>query len=218
MALSNPTARDIGFFDPSLRPIRAEHEVVYTDVYDFIDRIRVCVQQWSENQVVPLLPECLRGDALEWYSKQTTKDTKTLLERLGSSALWSERLVLRFRKESPSRSPPTTRQEAEIRTELLARRKANINRLQHHSAKPSKEPLYQTSYEFKTPFYGSNDPSPARVPLSAIKPAESTSETSIQSIAKQIVQSIIQPGNKEAPQVTQPVVQSVEKKDPKAIT
>ncbi len=92
--MSSLSSENIGYFDPTAI---SEEGHVYNDVFDFKERIETCVQQWSEQKVKPLIPACLRGDALKWYSKDLGKDTRELLSRVCSSDEWTNRLVTRFK-------------------------------------------------------------------------------------------------------------------------
>ncbi len=92
--MSSLSSENIGYFDPTAI---SEEGHVYNDVFDFKERIETCVQQWSEQKVKPLIPACLRGDALKWYSKDLEKDTRELLSRVCSSDEWTNRLVTRFK-------------------------------------------------------------------------------------------------------------------------
>ena len=64
---SKPIAESIGYFDSTLSwaPATDESHGVYTNVYDFKDRINTCKLHYSDKEVRELISVCLRGDALK---------------------------------------------------------------------------------------------------------------------------------------------------------
>ena len=89
-----PTAKDIGYFDPTATA--AVKEIgIYNDVYEFVDRLEICMQSCSDKDVRDVIPECLRGDALNWFTELNTV-SKALLERFFNLKKWTWILTTRF--------------------------------------------------------------------------------------------------------------------------
>ncbi len=155
-------SEDIGFFDPAAEGegdiVNAGKYVVYKDVYEFKDRIDTLVQHWTEEEVRPLIPGCLRGDALKWHSNELTKDRKELLARMATCEEWMEALVKRFKLKT---STSLTRLHqlvygiADARKGVLARQHANnvlklTKSAEIASTKNQLNYLYNSfAYEFK---------------------------------------------------------------------
>ena len=241
-------AEDIGYFDPtsswapapSTSATESHDHGVYTDVYDFTDRIQSCSKQWSDNNIRNLILVCLRGDALKWYSNEIHEDKKRFLVKAAYCEEWIDELIKRFKLKTSialARIEVTTYELNEVKKGVLAQQHANnilkwtrsaeiesvkgrltciymsfahelkqdlraptdnitideyfdiLTELQEvwearahpsrrrssHYLKPREEPLYQTSYQYKTPYYDSNEPSPSRLPQSTTQP-QATSE------------------------------------------
>ena len=69
-----PTARDVGFLDPTLAS-NIEDFCLYNNAVDFTQRLKECQDRYSESDLVGLLPSCLRGSALAWYKAQPNINT-----------------------------------------------------------------------------------------------------------------------------------------------
>ena len=63
-----PSAKDMGFFDPSLQQDFPEL-CLFQNVNTFCDRVKRC--KFDETDILELLPKCLRGEALTWLYSQS---------------------------------------------------------------------------------------------------------------------------------------------------
>ncbi len=96
--MSSLSPEDIGYFDPTAIP----EDLVYNDVFDFKRRIETCVQLWSDKAVRNVIAQCLRGNALKWYSTELHADAKRLLSHARNSNEWIRRLITRFKLDKDS--------------------------------------------------------------------------------------------------------------------
>ena len=99
------THKEVGYFDPSYpstddSPIANEHgSVFYRDVYVFVDRLEDLVSFKGEPTVRELVPSCLRGSALIWYTTELTDLEKRGL-RNATVKEWCETLITTFKEQT----------------------------------------------------------------------------------------------------------------------
>jgi hypothetical protein len=99
------THKEVGYFDPSYpstddSPIVTEHgSVFYRDVYIFVDRLEDLVSFKGEAAVRELVPSCLRGSALIWYTTELTDLEKRGL-RNATVKDWGETLIATFKEQT----------------------------------------------------------------------------------------------------------------------
>ena len=123
MPTLKPTANDIGYFDPTA----TAEGLVYNDVYEFKDRVETCVQLWSNKDVKDVILECLRGDALKWYSNELIENERKLLA-FQDCDKWTKALITRFKIKTSralSRVFHTIYLLSDARQGVLARQHAN---------------------------------------------------------------------------------------------
>ena len=99
-------AEDVGFFDPQYEPgnnapvLNAGKHVYYQDVYVFVDRLKdvADIKPNTYAALKNLIPACLRGSALIWYSVELTELEKKLLRNTASDLQqWYTTLIDRFK-------------------------------------------------------------------------------------------------------------------------
>jgi len=102
MVVKSP--EDIGFFDPAYEDanngfiVNAGRHVCYRDIYVFVDRLKDLVKgSTGEQKIKDLIPGCLRGAYLTWYSTELSELEKDLL-RSASLDQWINALVRRFKE------------------------------------------------------------------------------------------------------------------------
>ena len=101
-----PRAEDIGFFDPEHRDVNgtansgpitnAGKHVIYRDVYVFVDRLKDIAYLHGDD-MKHLIPECLRGAALMWYTVELTDLEKSSLRATPDPEQWYTTLINRFK-------------------------------------------------------------------------------------------------------------------------
>ena len=95
---------DVGFFDPEEQEedkpfttiVHSGKHVFYKDVYVFVERLQDMAKQYDEKTIENLVSECLRGDALEWYTIEIDDNFRDLL-RDAKLDKWSRTLISRFK-------------------------------------------------------------------------------------------------------------------------
>ena len=101
-------AEDVGFFDPGFQPeqehgkttpgpvVNAGKHAYYLDVFVFVDRLKELARKHGPDKVIDLIPSCLRGTALIWWTVEVDDFAKELLE--GSKLeQWTSILIKQFR-------------------------------------------------------------------------------------------------------------------------
>lgn len=85
-------AEDVGFFDPGFQPeqehgkttpgpvVNAGKYAYYLDVFVFVDRLKELARKHGPEKVIDLIPSCLRGTALIWWTVEVDDFGKELLE------------------------------------------------------------------------------------------------------------------------------------------
>ena len=102
-------AEDIGFFDPGFQPeqehgkttpgpvVNAGKHVYYLDVFVFVDRLKELARKHGPTKVIDLIPSCLRGTALIWWTVEVDDLAKELLEGSKKLEQWTGILIRQFR-------------------------------------------------------------------------------------------------------------------------
>ncbi len=102
-------AEDIGFFDPGFQPeqehgkttpgpvVNAGKHVYYLDVFVFVDRLKELARKHGPAKVIDLIPSCLRGTALVWWTVEVDDLAKELLEGSKKLEQWTTILIKQFR-------------------------------------------------------------------------------------------------------------------------
>ena len=102
-------AEDIGFFDPGFQPeqehgkttpgpvVNAGKHVYYLDVFVFVDRLKELARKHGPAKVIDLIPSCLRGSALIWWTVEVDDLAKELLECSKKLEQWTTILIRQFR-------------------------------------------------------------------------------------------------------------------------
>ena len=86
-------AEDVGFFDPEFQALEQEHgkttpgpvvnagkHAYYLDIFVFVDRLNELARKYGQDLVKDVVPSCLRGSALTWWTTEVDDPTKTVLE------------------------------------------------------------------------------------------------------------------------------------------
>ena len=85
-------AEDVGFFDPSFQPkqehrnttpgpvVNAGKHMYYLDVFVFVNWLKELAWKHSAAAIINLIPSCLRGSALIWWTVEVDDMAKELLE------------------------------------------------------------------------------------------------------------------------------------------
>ena len=102
-------AEDVGFFDPGFQPepehgnttpgpvVNAGKHVYYLDVFVFVDRLKELARKQGAAKVIDLIPSCLRGSALIWWTVEVDDMAKELLEGSKKLEQWTTILIKQFR-------------------------------------------------------------------------------------------------------------------------
>ena len=101
-------AEDVGFFDPEFQASEQEHgkttpgpvvnagkHVYYLDVFVFVDRLNELNRKHGPDRIKDVIPSCLRGSALTWWTTEVDDPTKTILEASGLDQ-WLNTLIRQF--------------------------------------------------------------------------------------------------------------------------
>jgi hypothetical protein len=101
------SAEEIGYFDPTHEDannssiVNAGRHVFYRDPYVFVDRLKDLARgSVGEQRIRELVPGCLRGGSLIWYSTELT-DIEKDLYRDASLYTWCRALIQRFKERGP---------------------------------------------------------------------------------------------------------------------
>ena len=109
-------AADLGFFDPNYddKPKSTgeamEHtgnNIIFRDVYWFIERAKDIVAIWRRELVRQNLSTCLKEAALAWYTSELVADQKRLITLGHGIDEWEHMLVRRFGKKPSNMATPT---------------------------------------------------------------------------------------------------------------
>ena len=86
-------AEDVGFFDPGFQAseqkyrkttpspvVNAGKHTYYLDIFVFIDRLKALSRKYGQNAVQDVIPSCLRGSALTWWTTEVDEPKKMILE------------------------------------------------------------------------------------------------------------------------------------------
>ena len=102
-------ADDIGFFDPGFRPkqehrnttlgpvVNAGKHVYYLNVFVFVDCLKEFARKHGPEKVIDVIPSCLRGQALIWWTVEVDDMAKELLDGLTKLEQWTGVLIRQFR-------------------------------------------------------------------------------------------------------------------------
>ena len=102
-------AEDVGFFDPGFQAepehgnttpgpvVNAGKHVYYLDVFVFVDRLKELARKQGAAKVIDLIPSCLRGTALIWWTVEVDEMAKELLEGSKKLEQWTTILIKQFR-------------------------------------------------------------------------------------------------------------------------
>ena len=102
-------AEDVGFFDPGFQPepehgnttpgpvVNAGKHAYYLDVFVFVDRLKELARKHGAATVINLIPSCLRGSALIWWTVEVDDMAKELLEGSKKLEQWTTILIKQFR-------------------------------------------------------------------------------------------------------------------------
>lgn len=151
--------QELGFFDPHLDDAKfGKGGVVYSgsntyirNPYVFMDRIRDVASLRGEATVKSRIPQCLRGEALSWYTEALNKNEKDALKHLPGLDRWADALTERFQE------PPGDALRAIADTEYSlqdAKHRRPISRhvhsiMRHAKAAGVTEPFAQLNYAWK---------------------------------------------------------------------
>ena len=95
---------EIRYFDPSADGegdvVTSGKTVVYKNVYDFNDRVKDIIKQYSRKEIRVVILTTLRGNTLKWYSNELTETDKTLL-RTSTVEDFLDGLVRSFKMRTP---------------------------------------------------------------------------------------------------------------------
>ena len=85
-------AEDVGYFNPGFQAeqehgkttpspvVNAGKHAYYLDIFVFIDRLNELARKYGQNLVQDVIPSCLRGSALTWWTIEVDSSTKAILE------------------------------------------------------------------------------------------------------------------------------------------
>ena len=103
-------AEDVGFFDPEFQAeqehgkstpgpvVNAGKHAYYLDVFVFVDRLNELTRKHGENLVKDVIPSCLRGSALTWWTTEVDDSRKEVLEASTTQLQqWTDILIKYFR-------------------------------------------------------------------------------------------------------------------------
>ena len=95
---------EIRYFDPSADGegdvMTSGKTIVYKNVYDFNNRVKDIIKQYSRKEIRVVILTTLRDDTLKWYSNELTETEKTLL-RTSTIGDFLDGLVKRFKIQTP---------------------------------------------------------------------------------------------------------------------
>lgn len=95
---------DIGYFDPEFEGegpvVSSGKSVYYRDVYAFVERLKDMLPIRGVDKLRTVIPQCLRGSALIWYSTELTERDKRLY-RTAPIEEWHDLLITRFKERTP---------------------------------------------------------------------------------------------------------------------
>ena len=101
------SSEDIGYFDPTYEDsgnssiVNAGRHIFYRDPYVFVDRLKDLARgSVGEQRIRELVPGCLRGGSLTWYSTELT-DIEKDLYRDASLDTWCRAFIQRFKERGP---------------------------------------------------------------------------------------------------------------------
>ncbi|KAL2036557.1 hypothetical protein N7G274_010710 [Stereocaulon virgatum] len=104
-------AEDVGYFDPGFQASEQEHgkstpgpvvnagkHAYYLDIFVFVDRLNELSRKYGPYAVQDVIPSCLRGSALTWWTTEVDHSTKTTLEASTAELQpWIDLLIKAFR-------------------------------------------------------------------------------------------------------------------------
>ena len=119
-------AEDVGYFDPEFQAeqehgkttpgpvVNAGKHAYYLDVFVFVDRLNELARKYGQHLVQDVIPSCLRGSALTWWTTEVDHPTKTALE---DSELqpWIDLLIKTFRTNPAQALSALTRSRYTLR-------------------------------------------------------------------------------------------------------
>ena len=102
-------AEDVGFFDPDFKAeqehgktipgpvVNAGKHAYYLDVFVFVDRLNELKRKYGPERVQDVIPSCLWGSALTWWTTEVDESAKTILEASKDLDPWINTLIKHFR-------------------------------------------------------------------------------------------------------------------------
>lgn len=93
-----PVPQDLGFFDSSLQQDFPEIRLFHS-VHMFIDHIQRCKYQYREEDIIKILPKCLRGAAFKWC--RDLPESSDLRQPGSTLDMWFTAMIKEFEKEAP---------------------------------------------------------------------------------------------------------------------
>ena len=121
-------AEDVGYFDPGFQAeqehgkttpgpvINAGKHAYYLDIFVFIDRLDELARKHGQHRVKDVIPSCLRGSALTWWTVEVDTSTKAILEASTAELqLWIDLLIKSFRTNPAEALAALTRSRYTLR-------------------------------------------------------------------------------------------------------
>ena len=121
-------AEDVGFFDPEFQASEQEHgrttpgpvvnagkHAYYLDIFVFVDRLNELNRKHGSDRVKDVIPSCLRGSALIWWTTEVDDPTKTILEASKDLDIWIDTLIRQFRMNPAKALSALTRSRYSLR-------------------------------------------------------------------------------------------------------
>ena len=120
-------AEDVGYFDPGFQAeqehgkttpgpvVNAGKHAYYLDIFVFIDRLNELARKYGQNLVQDVIPSCLRGSALTWWTVEVDTNTKAVLEDSKDLQPWITILITSFRTNPAEALAALTRSRYTLR-------------------------------------------------------------------------------------------------------
>ena len=103
-------AEEVGFFDPEFQASEQEHRkstpgpvvnagkhAYYLNIFVFVDRLNELARKHGQHLVQDVIPSCLQGSALTWWTTEVDISTKKVLEASTTQLQqWTDILIKTF--------------------------------------------------------------------------------------------------------------------------
>ena len=118
---------DVGYFDPEFQAeqehgkttpglvVNAGKHAYYLDIFVFVDRLNELSRKYGQYVVQDVIPSCLQGSALTWWTTEVDNSTKTILEASTELQPWIDLLIKTFRTNPAQALSALTRSRYTLR-------------------------------------------------------------------------------------------------------